>query len=114
MRRPVRARHSSASSQGQGAAPDTAKRRLATSSRVKPGVSRSRRNIVATPGKTVTRCSRIVANALSGENRSRMTTVAPAISGASSVPLIPYEWERGNTLRTRSAGESASIGPAHA
>ena len=52
MRTPVRARHSWASSHGQGAAPETPRR--SPRAPVKPGRSSRRRNMVATPGITVT------------------------------------------------------------
>ena len=51
---PVRSRHSSASAQGQGAAPESASRRLERSAAGSAGESSSRRNMVATAGKTVT------------------------------------------------------------
>ena len=109
----MRLRHSSASSHGQGAAPETAIRSEPTSERVNPGPSRMRLNIVATAGKTVTLSRRIEASAASGEKRSSRVTEAPVLSGARSAPFSPNEWERGSAARTTSSGVSAMTGSAH-
>ncbi len=113
MRTPVRSRHSRASVQGQGAAPETARRRLERSVAPRAGDSRMRWNIVATPGKTVARCRAIARSVSSGAKRSCSTTVTPASSGASSAPFRPKEWASGSTASTRSSGPRPMTGPAH-
>src|SRR5207249_6180191 len=75
--------------------------------------SSNRRNIVATPGKTLTPRSRIDPSTASGENRSRRPTVAPVTRGASSAPFSPYEWDSGRTASTTSSAVSAMTGSIH-
>ncbi len=77
------------------------------------GASRSRRNIVATPGKTVTRWRSDRLDTRSGAKRSTSATVAPTSSGASKAPLRPNECASGKVARTTSCGVSAITGPAH-
>src|SRR5438309_6072107 len=76
------------------------------------GLSRSRRNMVATPGKTVTPYRPIASSTTSGAKRSTRTTEAPARRGARSAPFRPNEWERGSVARTTSPGVSSMTGPA--
>ena len=111
MRTPVRVRHACAVSHGQGAAPDTASRSRGPPA--KAGRSRRRRNIVATPGKTVI-VSRLRRSATpSGVKRSTRRTALPTSSGASSAPFRPNECESGSAASTTSSGVSAITGPAH-
>src|SRR5438552_3807339 len=111
MRTPVRARHACAVSHGQGAAPETASRSRGPPA--KAGRSRRRRNIVATPGKTVI-ASRLRRPATpSGVKRSTRRTALPTSSGASSAPFRPNECESGSAASTTSSGVSAITGPAH-
>ena len=109
----MRRRHSSAISQGQGAAPDTASLRLERSAAGSAGESSSRRNMVATAGNTVTRWRAMAASTSSGTKRSIRHTEDPASSGASRAPLRPKEWASGSTASTVSAGPSAITGSAH-
>src|SRR5207247_9077961 len=109
---PAAPRHADASGHGHGAAPDNAMR----SRRRSPSpasASSNRRNIVATPGKTLTPRSRIDPSTASGENRSRRPTVAPVTRGASSAPFSPYEWDSGRTASTTSSAVSAMTGSIH-
>src|SRR5258705_293573 len=62
-------RHSWASAHGHGAAPETPMRTVERSAAASSALSRSRRNIVATPGNTVTRWRRIDSTTASGAKR---------------------------------------------
>ena len=111
MRVRVRARHASATSHGQGAAPDTPSRSRRPP--LKPGTSSSRWNIVATPGMTLTGSRAMISATRSGTKRSTSRTVVPAISGASSAPLRPKAWASGSAASSTSSSARPITGPAH-
>src|ERR1044072_5399122 len=110
MRVEVFSRHSTASSHGQGAAPETARRKLEKSLSANTGVLSNRRKIVATAGKTVTRFFLIAARTASGVKRSRITAVAPVRSGASKPPFNPSECANGTATSTTSSEVSPITG----
>ncbi len=112
MRTPVRRRHSLASAHGQGAAPDSARRRLEQVRARQRGRLEHAREHRGHAGEHRDPVPGDRSSVSSGEKRSCSTTVTPASSGASSAPLRPNEWASGSAASTRSSGASAITGPA--